>query len=241
MKNAESNADAKNIDVEDLTIKSIVVQQAPVRSEHSYTTFPNLSQCYRKPAAGHTVRTVESTPTKATLATLRSSSLLPTPRLSAPRTRMLSHLRRSLVSTGGKLPADALKRLGQHEHRNIMLRSCTRWCVMPCGSFLVVIHVYMQLLLCHASAETWSATLERQAVYLLVPFPIPEHPECFSRGLHFPVRMCLHQTIEHAVFTQPRWISSVISKVMITDLTNSMLTVQEIRDVEKTTALFIAS
>ena len=31
LKNAESNADAKNIDVEDLLIKSIVVQQAPVR------------------------------------------------------------------------------------------------------------------------------------------------------------------------------------------------------------------
>jgi len=30
LKNAESNADAKNIDVEDLEIKSIVVQQAPV-------------------------------------------------------------------------------------------------------------------------------------------------------------------------------------------------------------------
>ena len=29
--NAESNADAKNLDVEDLYIKSIVVQQAPVR------------------------------------------------------------------------------------------------------------------------------------------------------------------------------------------------------------------
>jgi large subunit ribosomal protein L17e len=31
LKNAESNADAKSIDVEDLIIKSIVVQQAPVR------------------------------------------------------------------------------------------------------------------------------------------------------------------------------------------------------------------
>jgi len=30
LKNAESNADAKNIDVEDLEIKNIVVQQAPV-------------------------------------------------------------------------------------------------------------------------------------------------------------------------------------------------------------------
>lgn len=31
LKNAESNADAKNIDVEELYIKNIVVQQAPVR------------------------------------------------------------------------------------------------------------------------------------------------------------------------------------------------------------------
>lgn len=30
LKNAESNADAKNLDVEDLYIKNIVVQQAPV-------------------------------------------------------------------------------------------------------------------------------------------------------------------------------------------------------------------
>jgi ribosomal protein L22 len=31
LKNAESNADAKNLELEDLVIKSIVVQQAPVR------------------------------------------------------------------------------------------------------------------------------------------------------------------------------------------------------------------
>ena len=31
LKNAESNADAKNIDVEDLFVKNIVVEQAPVR------------------------------------------------------------------------------------------------------------------------------------------------------------------------------------------------------------------
>ena len=31
LKNAESNADAKNIDLEDLFVKNIVVQQAPVR------------------------------------------------------------------------------------------------------------------------------------------------------------------------------------------------------------------
>jgi large subunit ribosomal protein L17e len=31
LKNAESNADAKNLELEDLYIKNIVVQQAPVR------------------------------------------------------------------------------------------------------------------------------------------------------------------------------------------------------------------
>ena len=40
LKNAESNADAKNIDVEDLYIKNIVVEQAPVRAHIRTTTFP---------------------------------------------------------------------------------------------------------------------------------------------------------------------------------------------------------
>jgi hypothetical protein len=35
LKNAESNADAKNLDLEDLFIKNIVVQQAPVRLQFS--------------------------------------------------------------------------------------------------------------------------------------------------------------------------------------------------------------
>ena len=42
LKNAESNADAKSIDVEDLYIKSIVVQQAPVRLEYLCATSRNL-------------------------------------------------------------------------------------------------------------------------------------------------------------------------------------------------------
>ena len=33
LKNAESNADAKNLEASELTIKSIVVNQAPVRSQ----------------------------------------------------------------------------------------------------------------------------------------------------------------------------------------------------------------
>jgi len=40
LKNAESNADAKNIDVEDLVIKNIGVQQAPVRRSCTATPGP---------------------------------------------------------------------------------------------------------------------------------------------------------------------------------------------------------
>ena len=36
LKNAESNADTKNIELEELYIKSIVVQQAPVRFSSSW-------------------------------------------------------------------------------------------------------------------------------------------------------------------------------------------------------------
>ncbi|KAG6812565.1 hypothetical protein H0H92_002217 [Tricholoma furcatifolium] len=39
LKNAESNADAKNIDVEDLVIKSIVVQQAPISQKTRRRTY----------------------------------------------------------------------------------------------------------------------------------------------------------------------------------------------------------
>lgn len=76
LKNAESNADAKSIDVEDLVIKSIVVQQAPVRitCDHPlFRRFLNLLSC-RKPVAGLTGHTVVSTRTRATLAMSRSSS-----------------------------------------------------------------------------------------------------------------------------------------------------------------------
>ena len=37
LKNAESNADAKNLELEDLYIKNIVVQQAPVRLLYLYS------------------------------------------------------------------------------------------------------------------------------------------------------------------------------------------------------------
>jgi hypothetical protein len=72
LKNAESNADAKNLDLEDLFVRNIVVQQAPVR--HSSLVFNLLTKsrmALRKPAAVLTVRTVVSTRTRATLATLK--------------------------------------------------------------------------------------------------------------------------------------------------------------------------
>ena len=94
LKNAESNADAKSIDVEDLIIKSIVVQQAPVRFSPIVlcnTIVLNNSLCCRKPAVAHTVPMVVSTPTRVTLATSKSSSLQLMWKSSEARTKMLSH------------------------------------------------------------------------------------------------------------------------------------------------------
>ncbi|PPQ91670.1 hypothetical protein CVT25_012883 [Psilocybe cyanescens] len=48
LKNAESNADAKNIDVEDLTIKNIVVQQAPKTRRRTYRAHGRIN-----PYQGH--------------------------------------------------------------------------------------------------------------------------------------------------------------------------------------------
>lgn len=108
LKNAESNADAKNIDVEDLTIKAIVVQQAPVRliCVCSDRGEPIIQLCYRKLAVAHTVRTVASTLTRVTLAMLRSSFPRLKSRSSGQRTRTRLRPLLWLASTGGKLPAD---------------------------------------------------------------------------------------------------------------------------------------
>lgn len=112
LKNAESNADAKSIDVEELLIKNIVVQQAPVRpfpkavpssSALSHVNLPTpIFDVRRKPAAVHTVPTVVSTPTRATLATSKSSSAQERSRSSARRTRMPFH--RSPALTGDRSP-----------------------------------------------------------------------------------------------------------------------------------------
>ncbi|KAI4521670.1 ribosomal protein L22/L17 [Schizophyllum commune] len=48
LKNAESNADAKNIDVEELTIKNIVVQQAPKTRRRTYRAHGRIN-----PYLGH--------------------------------------------------------------------------------------------------------------------------------------------------------------------------------------------
>ncbi|PFH54092.1 hypothetical protein AMATHDRAFT_53907 [Amanita thiersii Skay4041] len=48
LKNAESNADAKNIDVEDLLIKNIVVQQAPKTRRRTYRAHGRIN-----PYQGH--------------------------------------------------------------------------------------------------------------------------------------------------------------------------------------------
>jgi hypothetical protein len=73
LKNAEANADAKNIDVDDLYIKSIVVNQAPVRFTLTVPSNYPLTLISRKPAGVRTVPTVVSTPTKVTPSTWRSS------------------------------------------------------------------------------------------------------------------------------------------------------------------------
>ncbi|QRV77792.1 ribosomal protein L22p/L17e [Ceratobasidium sp. AG-Ba] len=48
LKNAESNADAKNLDLEDLTIKNIVVQQAPKTRRRTYRAHGRIN-----PYQGH--------------------------------------------------------------------------------------------------------------------------------------------------------------------------------------------
>lgn len=89
LKNAESNADAKNIDLEDLFIKSIVVQQAPVLSSNLYPRFPSLTPRvpFRKPVVAHTVPTVVLTLTRVIPCISKSSLPLLRSRLRRPQTR----------------------------------------------------------------------------------------------------------------------------------------------------------
>jgi hypothetical protein len=67
LKNAESNADAKNIDLEDLIIKNIVVQQAPVCLRPTvFLAWAHSFIVSRKRVAARTVPMVASTLTRAT-------------------------------------------------------------------------------------------------------------------------------------------------------------------------------
>lgn len=78
------------------------------------TSYPSPSStCVvsRKPAAAHTAPTVVSTPTRATLATLRSSSAPAKSRLSGQRTRTPLLPLRSLASTGDRSPGGASRPL----------------------------------------------------------------------------------------------------------------------------------
>jgi len=67
LKNAESNAEAKNLELEDLVIKSIVTQQAPVRPILTLTPWRLVTVVFlRKLVDAHTVLTVVSIPIKDT-------------------------------------------------------------------------------------------------------------------------------------------------------------------------------
>lgn len=87
LKNAESNADAKNIDVEDLEIKNIVVQQAPVSMVRLVQLLDTDFYACRKHAAARIVHMVVSTRTRATLAMSKSFSLQRRQRWRRPLTR----------------------------------------------------------------------------------------------------------------------------------------------------------
>ena len=69
LKNAEANADSKGLELEELYIKNVVVQQAPVCSLHSINPIIHIADSphfVRKHAEGHTEPMDELTRTKAT-------------------------------------------------------------------------------------------------------------------------------------------------------------------------------
>jgi hypothetical protein len=102
LKNAESNADAKSLELENLVIKNIVVQQAPVCSS-SFTPALNLTYLdNRKPGVAHTAPMVALTPTKVIPAMSKSSLPHLRKRLSEVKIRRLQHLL-SMASTDDRL------------------------------------------------------------------------------------------------------------------------------------------
>lgn len=110
LKNAESNADAKNLDVEDLIIKNIVVQQAPVGLPFDSSSPTLIFTCLnnRKLAAVRTVLMVASTPTKVTLAMSKLSSRYLRRRWNEARIRR-SQLLHLLALIGDRSQSAALK------------------------------------------------------------------------------------------------------------------------------------
>lgn len=102
LKNAESNADAKSLDLENLVIKNIVVQQAPVCSS-SFTPALNLTYFdNRKPGVAHTAPMVALTPTRVIPVMSKSSLRHLRKRWSEAKIRRLQRLL-SLASTGDRL------------------------------------------------------------------------------------------------------------------------------------------
>ncbi len=115
-----------------------------------------LSRLFRKPVVVHTVRTVVSTPTRATPATLRLSFLPPTLRSSEAKTRMPLHPHHSRVSTGDRSLAGGLRLPAQYKICTALILSlAVRFAVGGCvyaaarGCSIVISHVYA-LPLCYA-------------------------------------------------------------------------------------------
>ena len=102
LKNAESNADAKSLHLENLVIKNIVVQQAPVCSS-SFTPALNLT-CLdnRKPGVAHTAPMAALTPTRVIPVMSKSSLRHLRKRWSEAKIRRSQRLL-SQASTGDRL------------------------------------------------------------------------------------------------------------------------------------------
>lgn len=87
LKNAESNADSKDLAVDELVIKNIVVNQAPKTRRRTYRAHGRM--CVAMTCSRETLLIRAATLTRATPATSRSSSPSPPPRSPAPRTSTL--------------------------------------------------------------------------------------------------------------------------------------------------------
>lgn len=103
------------------TSRALLSSKLPCVITHfNYPVHSSCCRSFRKPAVALTVPTVVSTLTRVTLATLKSSSQQPTAKSSGRKTRTSLRHHHSLVSTGGKWPADGL-RLPGHKRRFAMM------------------------------------------------------------------------------------------------------------------------